>query len=254
MIRRINYTGRQRISRDDVKIVVYEKSGSSACFEAKLDLASYDLPADAIVFVEAYRQTFLMRFDFGTCLEIEPPSERFLTEFESTEGILFRVKATSQSPEQGKLLAEADRIPFRRAEEEDEERVPLLPVRSEDLGYVISKVDFTDRPELLVNSSLGDWRGAAISPVFVSLIYPQALREILTRILRIEGYHDTDDPEDWRSKWLRYSTLLPGIAEPPEEDEEAPLDDWIDEVVAAFSKKNEILQKYQTYWKGEQSE
>src|SRR5260370_36167397 len=101
MIRRINYTGRRRISRDHVKIVVCERSGSPASFEATLDLSSYDLPADATVFVEAYRQTFLMRFNFGISSEIEPPSERFLTEFESTERILFRVKATSQSPEQG---------------------------------------------------------------------------------------------------------------------------------------------------------
>src|SRR3989442_1117841 len=96
MIRRINYTGRRRISRDDVKIVLYESNGSPAKFDAKLELASYGLPDDAIIFVEAYRQTFLMRFNFGTVSKIEQPSDHFLAEFESPEGILFRVKVTSQ--------------------------------------------------------------------------------------------------------------------------------------------------------------
>src|SRR6266571_2707793 len=105
MIRRINYTGRRRINREDVKIVIYDGNGGPAKFDARLELSSYSLPPDAIVFVEAYRQTFLMRFNFGSISRIELPSDRFLTEFESPEGILFRVKVTSKSPEQGKLLA-----------------------------------------------------------------------------------------------------------------------------------------------------
>ena len=35
-------------------------------FDAKLDLTGYDLPDDARVFVEAYRQTSFMRFPHGT--------------------------------------------------------------------------------------------------------------------------------------------------------------------------------------------
>ncbi len=248
MIRRINYTGRRRISRDHVQIIIQE--GNPAKFNAKLELAAYRLPADAIIFVEAYRQTLLIRFNYGTVSKIQPPSDLSLNEFESTEGILFRVKVTSQSPEKGKLLAEADRIKFRRTEEE-EERVPLLPVVPQDLGHEITKIDFADEPRLLINSAVGDFRNLALSPFFICLIYPQVLREILTRILRIERYYDTDDPEDWKSRWLQYAMMLPGIEKPPEEDEELQIDDWIDEVVAAFSRKHEMLQHFQNFWQEE---
>jgi hypothetical protein len=254
MIRRINYTGRQRLNRDDVKIVLHEDIGKPAKFDAIFRFQPHDLPDDATVFVEAYRQTFLMRFDFGTVSKLEAPSNRSLTEFETPDGLLFRIKITSQSPQRGRLLAEADRIPFRRADEVEQDRVPLLPVVPQDLGAEITRVDFADEPRLLINSTLGDFRSLARSPVFMSLVYPQAFREILTRILRIDNYREVDDPNNWRSNWLRYSMMLPGIAAPPEEDDETLTENWIDDVVSAFCKKTEMLERFRSYWTKEQAE
>jgi hypothetical protein len=255
MLRRINYTGRKRIGREDIRIILYEAGVAPAKFDAQLQLAKYALPSDATVFIEAYRQTFLMRFDFGTVSNLKAPADRNLSEFESPEGILFRVKVTSQSPEKGKLLAEADRIPFHRADEEQEDRIPILPVVPQDLGPEITKIDFADEPRLLVNSVLPGYRNLALSPAFMSLVYPAALREILTRILRIERHRDTEDAEDWRSKWLLYSMFLPGIGEPPQEEEEdTVVDDWIDEVITAFTRKFGMLQKFESYWREEQPE
>ncbi len=254
MIRRINYTGRKRIKQDHLSVVVYKSNGGPAKFDAKLELKDYDLPEDAIVSVEAYRQTIWMRFDFGTASKLTPPQKRELTEFESPDGVLFRVKVTSQVANQGKLLAEADQVPFHLFGEPEEIRAPLLTVASEDLEYEVSKVDFADRPILIVNSRLGDWRSIAKLPVFSSLVYPQAFKQILIRILTVEKHHAVEDGEDWRAQWLRYATLLPGVSTPPEEGEEQEYDDWIDDAVSAFCKKHGMLEKFQTYWKEEQSD
>ena len=124
MIRRLNYTGRVRIVREDVHVTVIERKGKLPFFKAELDLAGYGLPGDAKVYVEAYRQTFWMRFDFGSVGRLAAPEHPELSDFDSLEGILFRVRVTSSDGASGKLLAEADQIRGRRAEEVEENREP----------------------------------------------------------------------------------------------------------------------------------
>jgi esterase/lipase len=62
---------------------------------------------------------------------------------------------------------------------------------------------------------------------------------------------DVDEPGDWKTQWLRYATRLPGVAAPPNEGTSTEFDDWIDDVVAAFSKSNGMLEQFRTYWKEE---
>jgi hypothetical protein len=73
-IRRINSTGRKKIVREDARIFVRTDSDGVLTFDAVLDLTNYNLPEDACVFVEAYRQTTFMRFPHGTVGAPQPPS------------------------------------------------------------------------------------------------------------------------------------------------------------------------------------
>jgi hypothetical protein len=255
MIRRLNYTNRQKIKRQDISIVVDEQQGGTPSFEASVNFDSYNLPRDASVFIEAYRRTKLMRFPFGTASNFVAPTDTKLSEFDSTDNLLFRVKVSSTSPTPGKLLAEADQISARRSDEESEERVPLLPVHSEDLGAEISRVDFIDRPTLLINSKLGNWRDVARSEVFVSLVLPLAVREILNRIVHIEKFSeiDSEDYNDWRFLWLKFASELPGTEDIPSDPSDYVLvDNWIESVVQAFGRQFAMLDKFENYWKGEQ--
>ena len=101
-----------------------------------------------------------MRFDFGTVGVLRPPLDRRLTEFDSVEGVLFRVKVIASSEPRGLLIAEADQIRPRQAKDEEDQRVPLLPVvPNRELGDEIFRVEFDSNQTLLkVNDSLGDWR------------------------------------------------------------------------------------------------
>ena len=65
-IRRLNYTKRKKLRRDDIDIVILQNDQGSNSFEATLRLASYRLPEDAALSVEAYRRTRVMRFSLGT--------------------------------------------------------------------------------------------------------------------------------------------------------------------------------------------
>jgi hypothetical protein len=249
MIRRFNYTNRVRIRRRDARITLHEKDGQFY-FDADLRLSSYVLPPESLVFVEAYRQTSWMRFDFGRVGALQTPPDRSLTEFDSPDGILFRVKVTPAG-DTHTLLAEADRIPLAKPDEKDAAKQPLLPVKPQKLGDEVFRLDFSeDRPLLLINSDLGDYRAIGMHPAFAALVYPSVFREVLVRVLVVDKHDDDAAPDDWRSQWVRFATLLPGLGELPEPDDVDSRYDWIDKVVAAFAKKIQGRLKFEGFWKG----
>ena len=251
-IRRFNYTGRKRLRRSDMRITLHEHHGAPHRFDADLSVTGYDLPRKAFVFVEAQRQTSWMRFRFGTVANATPQDDLVLTEFDSSEGVLFRVRVTSTDDPKALLLAVANRIRARRPDEVEQNRVPLLPVKAdESLGDQVSRVDFSDYPLLLINADVGHWQTVARNPVFASLVYPAALREILTRILYVEEHFDTNDNEDWRSNRLRFAALLPSVPEPPSGSDDESVDDWIDEAVASFCRRFAMMSRFQQYWSEE---
>ncbi len=247
MIRRLNYTGRIKIHRSDIKLATREANGAFS-FDASLKLIDYELPAEALVFVEAYRQTTWMRFPFGTVANLQPPANRELNEFESVEHIKFRVKVT-QALDEHILLAVADRIPL-ALPSEDADCESILPVHPRELGDELWQVEMVDEPCLLVNkSATPDWRQLTQSPLFVSLVYPAVLRQILTHVLS-EGHRDTDDENEWRSKWLRFATLMPGVDPdiPGKDDGEDAAMRWMEDAVAGFARKLALKEKFSAVW------
>lgn len=248
-VRTLNYTRRQRLVRDDLDITVDTTNTGDHVFEATLRLAEYELPADARVFVEAYRQTHWMRFDFGTVGHLTPPSSRRLPEFDTLDGVLFRVRVTSSQEPRGLLLAEGDRISFRAREERVKKRTSLLPVVPRNLGDEICKVSYEDnRPALLVNSTIGNWRSLARAPIVIALVYPYVFREILTRIVFDEEDWDLDDRNDWRTQWCRFAEELPSVGSFPENDRDMQ-EDWIDSAVESFCRRQGVITKFNLFWK-----
>jgi hypothetical protein len=251
MIRRLNYTGRVRILREDVRIVVTARDDRPATYTAELDLADYGFPDDARIYVEAYRQTSWMRFPFGTVGTLGPPSSTDLTEFDTPEGVLFRVRITAAGDGSGKLLGEADRIRGRKTDERDEGVEPLLPVRPADLGSEVWQLEISDQPRLLINKDFWDWKAVATAPEFVSLVLPAVLREILRTILVEEKHFDTDDDDPY-SRWLRFTASIPGVPDIPDSKaEDDKLKEWISDAVSAFCRHRGILDRFVTFWRSE---
>ena len=236
-IRRINFTGRRRLRMEDVDIEIDDGETPPRFRIIKLELDSYGLRSDALVRVEAYRQTSYMRFACGTVEALQISDGLTLEEFDSPEGIRFRVKVTSASPPtSGQLLAELSGIYDRRRES------ILAVVPHSDVGQEVFRLDFADEPILLINEKLDRWREVVTEPTFVSLVYPAAFRAVLIRILYIERYTDSDDDlDDWRSRWLRFAKNLVGPFElPVETDDSTQIDEWIENAVAAFSTSNQM--------------
>jgi hypothetical protein len=248
MLRRFNYTGRKRIRQGDVPIQLI---GKGPVLEFEADLASvtrYEVPTTAKLFVEAYERAAYMRFDFGTVGSIStlPRTARLLTEFEGSDAIRFRVKVVDAGHE-GQLLAEADGIFPRVPDEAEKDRLPLLPVRSASLGEEVWAIDFPesgqDRPVLLINVAVGDRTALVRSPGFMTLAWPNIVRQILKHILLIDDHSDLDDDADWHCLWLRFGrNLLPSNASPPDKAEDAS--EWIEDVVKAFCEKHKLMSRF----------
>lgn len=254
MPRRLNYTDRRKISRDDVSIRLH-RNGEGLVFDAALDLANYKL--DRItpppqVYVEAYRggSALWKRFDFGRYGTVQPPPDRSLDEFGVPEGILFRVKVSAVSDDAlGRLLAEADAIRPRLPDEQDAHGEPLIQhVAADDMGDELWRVtDFDgDMPLLKVNSRVPMGVDQFLrDPQHRAVVMPAVMRQVLTRILILDrDAWDDEDATSWQVRWLNFASGLPGVGQRPDADEEAgrlrnadELERWIDDAVESFAAR-----------------
>lgn len=249
MIRRFNYTKRVKIFQKDVSITLMDDNSGRLSFEADLSkLSLYEFPTGSSVFVEAYRQTDWKRFDFGKIESIIQSKDRDISVFGSRNGVLFRVKISDEK--NGKLLAEADRIPFVLPNEQENPRLPLLPVCPKNLGDQIYRIDYTGTRTILeINIDAISPHRIVHDPAFIALSYPMIVKEILTRILVIEKYFDVSDDDDWMSNWLVFANSFSGVGEmPTDKDDIDYCYEWIDNVVSAFCKQLHVRKNFSEVW------
>ena len=244
VVRRYSYLGRQKILQQHVAFSLKEIKGHLFA-KCRLDLTHYELPADAKVFVEAYRLETYMRFEAGTVSQLDLPEQIPLTEFDYADGIKFRIKIASKD---GVLLAEADKIQPGDSEL-PENRLPLITTVSRDLGELVYEVDLNHEPQLVINSSYGNWRELATDPFFKSVVFPSVVREVLTKILVIDNHTETTDMDDWKSQWLKFGTLLPGAGTLKSKMSLEEKFEWITSVVESFSRKFKSFTSMQAYLK-----
>lgn len=243
-LRRLNWTERRRITQDQARLTLHREGGRT-WFSAEFQLAEHELPSDALVVVEAYRQTTWQRFPFGTVGLVRPPASTDLSEFGEGHGVKFRVKVLGGGAQSGRILAEADRIVPSDPETAAAGRDPLLPVRGEDLGAEVwqLRLETDSGPELLVNRRLDDWRAVARLPAFIWFVYPDVLRRIMACAL--EQGTDAEDEESWATRWIRFAVRLPGVRPPPEEGEsDSAKDEWINDVVQAFCRQQRLMDRF----------
>ncbi len=242
MKRTFNYTGRKKIERRDVSITLREDRGALV-FDADLRLSGYKFPRIAEVWLEAHRQNVWMQFAWGTISALRQPTDRKLTEFEVADGILFRVRVVQpQGNEHHKLLGEADGLHFVKAGEASDRQRPLLRADPDTLDHLLWKLDMeSDPPRLLVNKDAKpSYNEVARSPQFISLVYPEVLRRLLTEALIEKEWTEDDDEGGWTSDWMRFARNLGTPWPPPPPDSEPECVGWVEEAVAAFALRNQL--------------
>ena len=237
----LNFTDRQRITRDRVRLRILQSGSVLTLDVERLDLDGLKLPHDAQVIVEAYRQTARHRIMCGTVGDLRLPTSVILPEFNVPEGLLFRVKVVGVGGVDGKLLASGDRIPA-SSEDDDGNQMPILPFRpSQDLNNQLWRLDIEDAPIVLINSEVGDWKGFAMEPRFQALVFPEIARQIALWVLLNKD--DAEDKDSETSAWRRFLTDLgyDPVAGPADDAEEQR--SWANDVAAAFARKHRFLER-----------
>lgn len=251
--RHLNYTRRQRIRREHVKVTIHESNLSpSPEFSARIDLSKYPLPHDAPVYLDAYRRMAWQRFSFGTVGDIRPPQDRLLRELGAGEGVMFRLKVVeplSASSAQGRILAQADGI----IPDHEGPRKSLLPLEPDpELRDEIWRLDLDQDTGPLVRVSphlVRDRHALARSDEFVVLALPEILRRILEWSLE-DGLPDDDEWDSVRGLWIRQACGLLSQTRPPDglDDDEVERERWIDEAVTRFCRRHGIERRFGKWW------
>lgn len=246
MKRRINFTNRMKIKREQINITLIrdQRTKEIVSFNASINLNGMNLPDDAKVYVEAYYKTEAKRYDFGTVSKIGPISETKLTDFAYRENIKFRVivvDAKGKFGARGLILAHADRIrPLMGAKTKS-----ILPVEFSDLGRQVWQVKFEGdegAPILIFNKTIPNIQNIAkTDPQLIMLVYPAVLREVLIHMFFVDRLDSTSDPSiEWQKDWLEFAKrILPGedvpkISEDVSYDDKEDIEKWVDKVVEEF--------------------
>lgn len=245
MLRKLNFTERAKIPRSGIQFSLRRDESGALVFDPRLSLDGIDAPPAARVFIEAYYRTAFMRFDCGTVADFKPPADRRLTEIDGSGLVRFRVKIVDNRANDHRIVAVADDIVVSEEKRESSGRTPLLPVNFTDaLGQQVWRIAFEPNgPVLELNNGIEGIREIARNDAaFFALVYPAAVRQILTQILLVEQHDAHEDGDDWWSLWLRWAARFHSPL--PNDLDEAPF--WIDDVVSAFCNEQKLADR----WKG----
>lgn len=234
--RRLNSTGRKRITRDRVTIELTPPldTFSFPSATALVNLEDLGLEPKARVVLEAYFRSSSMRFRCGTVETITVPTPMILTDIDRGGAIQFRLLVIA-ADDSGRILASAEGLkPLLRSDSPD--RQPLLPLRETDLAEELWRVDIDVRngPWLVINSRVpGLSARLRADPLVQGLILPHALREVL-RHLPTEGEDEGD--QDWGDDWRKFLGQLDLDVEPDDPSAEESVEEWIEDAVRRFTQ------------------
>jgi hypothetical protein len=238
---RINSTGRKRILRECIKIRLIDvPPGQPPAFAASISLpADLALPSDARVYLEPYVGSSSMRFEFGSVGVPITPERCVMSEVDAGASILFRLKVVDESEVVGRILAAADGL-RPEGDADGQDRKPLLPLRSMDLGEEIWRLDLDKDagPTLCINNRVPNLAERLQSDALLQgVIYPQVARQVL-RYVQSEKASVDDADADWMNDWSDwFDEELGRSLEEEEIDDDFALETLVNELASAFATR-----------------
>ena len=197
------------------------------------------LPVDSPVHLYAKMRYTERHYDLGTVGKRKYPEYTNLDELSKNRSISFRLLVVDSNSSY--ILASAENFSPKNEEEE-----PIFPARTEDIGNLIWRVDFTNEeeqgPVLLLNLKFDHILDLLRDDdEYIGLIVPQAVRLALNHLIN----NDTDsDPESWQSKWRQYlekDLKIDMETIPVEKASDSVVDTWLTQVIEKFSEKNKLF-------------
>jgi hypothetical protein len=239
-MRRFNFSGRQKIKREDVRLVVNSQNRTLNCGAR---LTDYEFPDNANVYLEAQRQNRYMRFGLGSVVELDRRSHS-LTEFDDLEGIQYSLKVVEAN--HGRLLGIVSQIkPSDDGDHDKPAGQGILPVRSTDLSDcgLLWRVDSSSSNYILeIEKGLGSKEQVVRSVFFRAFVLPAAMREILITIVASDWDETLSNPQDPDTAWLTYARDKCGGL-PEKGDSLEDYAEWLDMTTRILSQRINVREK-----------
>lgn len=246
MSHRFNFTGRAKILKDDVKIVLESHANKLTC-NVQLRLEGYDLKPDAQVVVEAERGRVLrLRHDWGLVGKAFAPggagSQFEISALGDPEDIRYRVLVVE--PESCRLLATAEGLEAHNAQDGEAPQRSLLPIVMRDLhGGIWELENMDDTPTLVLDSALGTKQEIRSSPILLSLL-PGAIRAILIYLAHDQQGEGREDESDMAENNIKDMWLGQGEkwaeCPYPTTAEHSDIDEWAQKAVTGFCREKKL--------------
>jgi hypothetical protein len=241
------------MKRDSVNVELQE-NGQSCCVEDK-NLADYDFPPDAQLFLEIYDRYAFQREFLGSFSSFKRKDSIKISELISREALRYRLKLVDKT--QGRILGEAKGLATVSSQQPDS----LLPFQLDDLTNLVYEVECStyERPLLRVNQRLLgidiEWI-VENDPIFHALVLPAVVKKILTQIVLDDAILEINGNK-WQNLWLYFIVNECHIRQPPIEGEdeetlddyETTLKDWINDAVQAFCYSHSFIEDFETRYK-----
>ncbi len=249
--RRLNSTGRIRITRNRVDIALEQHPDLNVTPSAyaTLRLDGLDVPGNAKVVIEAYYRTSSIRFECGTVDSLSVPERMVLSDIDKGGAVRFRVLIIAADGS-GRILAAADGLrPSTPGDGAD--RQPLLPMRETDIGNELWKieVDYRTGPVLLVNNRVSGLAAQIRSvPLLQGLILPHAFRAILQNL---NPTGESDDDDLWGDNWRRFLAELGLAIEADDPNDQDSVEEWVESAVRAFSDLKKFAERVKLFGSSE---
>ncbi len=242
MLRKLNFTERTRIPRSAVRLELRREADGVLAFDVQLDLKSVKVPGDARVYVEAQYRTSYMRFDCGSIAAPLVPENRRLEAIDSDRIVRFRVKVVDHTDGARRIVAASNDITVACEAGDSASRLSLLPVNFDDLGDQVWRIHFeSTEPVLELNNRIENIEQLARHDSgFFALVYPAAVREVLTHFLLVERWNENDEGGDTPELWIRWARGMIGDPVPADEDDRSG---WIEDVIVAFCGLHRVADK-----------
>ena len=203
-------------------------------------------PKESRIYVEAFRGSSFVRFDYGTIENLEYPSVD-LSAIEGAENAKFRIKIVDQNDH--RILAISPTLSFGNGQEDvnNKRKREILPVVYKNLGEQVWRVEIGDGSgtiTLEINNSMPNYESLVHDTYFRAHVLPAALRQILFHIFIVNKYDYEDEDEDLPFRdWIEFVRKYQEDNCPMSFDELEKIN-WIEDVVSEFCRKNRFIERW----------
>jgi len=251
--KRIKFLQRRKILQEDIRITL-EQHGPARRVAVELKLESYGFPPSSVVWVEAKTLLQTVRLKLGTAGGPLTRSPKDISQLKS-ERITFNLLVLD--PESARKLGSAETVRPVSGDKPQDDAPSLLPVDlADDTGGLVWKVVYEaddgeghcDAPVLVFSREAAEGTAAGFvqDAAVRSMVMPEAMREILFKVLVLDEDEFDQDSGGWRDGWLRLGASL-AAEDPPLRRSEAfraEAVEWIDRAVGSLARRGKLLETY----------